>query len=250
MILRYLSSFVCLASLLILIVCGKDWRQIIVYDLEVVPNMVRTFEGTPVIAYCGSFSLTSWSYQRFGYNEMIFLTNEPFSLRTPFIYHILNRSIILNNLRATDSGLFYCQGTYNASDFGTVTFSSSITVLVEAYNEEASDYAVVPNYIEVSEGDSVTLRCKSDKPVEWFSSRLKYMNTIVQNDSITLKNLRKVDSGPYLCRGIALDFITGGFLRTRKPFHRRARIVVDGYVSRSRGRYVPGEQRYFSPNFL
>ncbi len=216
--------------------CGKDWRQIIVNDLEVVPDIVRTFEGTPVIAYCGSFSLTSWSYQRFGYNEIIFLTNEPFSLRTPFIYQILNRSIILNHLRATDSGLFNCHGTYDSGDFGIVTFSRSIRVFVEQNNEEAPDYVVIPNFVEVSEGDSVTLRCKSDKPVEWFSSRLKYMDTIVQNDSITLKNLRKVDSGPYLCRGIALDSITGVLLFTRKPFHGQARIVVDGYVSRSRGR--------------
>ncbi len=168
----------CSASLLILIVWGKDWRQIIVYDLEVVPNRVRTFEGTPVIAHCRSFSLTNWTYQRFGCNEMIFLTNEPYSLRTPFIYHILNRSIILNNLRATDSGLFYCHVTNNTGDFGSVTFSSSIRVFVEAYNEEASDYVVIPNYIEVSEGDSVTLRCKSDKPMEWFSSRLKYVTVI------------------------------------------------------------------------
>ncbi len=242
----YLSSFVCSASLLILIVCGKDWRQIIVYGLEVVPNIVRTFEGTPVIAYCGSFSLTTWTYQRFGYNEMIFLTNEPFSLRTPFIYQILNRSIILNNLRSTDSGLFYCHGTYNTGYFGIVTFSSSIRVFVEQNNEEAPDYVLIPNYVEVSEGDSVTLRCKSDKPVEWFSSRLKYMNTIVQNDSIMLKKLWKVDSGPYLCRGIVLDSITG----TRKLFHLLARIVVDGYVSRSRRRYVFGERRDFYPNFL
>ncbi len=250
MVLGYLSSFVCSASLLILIVWGKDWRQIIVYDLEVVPNRVRTFEGTPVIAHCGSFSLTNWTYQRFGNTEKIFLTNELFSFRTPFIYHILNRSIILNNLSATDSGLFYCHGTYNTGYYGIVTFSSSIRVSVEQNTEEAPDYVVIPNYIEVSEGDSVTLRCKSDKPVEWFSSRLKYMNTIVQNDSITLKNLRKVDSGLYLCRGIALDFITGVLLFTRKPFHRQARIVVDGYVSRSRGRYVPGERRDFSQNFL
>ncbi len=44
---------------------------------------------------------------------------------------------------------------------------------VERLIDRAPDCVVIPNFIQVTEGDCVTLTCKSDKQVEWFGASLK-----------------------------------------------------------------------------
>ncbi len=242
-------SFVYAASSL-LECCAKDWRQIVVYDSEVVPNSVRIFEGTPVIAYCGSSFPVTWMYKRYGLFTTLTLKNDPLNIGTFFQYQLLRTSIILNNLEVSDAGMFICQGAYNNQDLEIIQFRSKVRVDIVTLNRGVPLYNVTPNYLEVSEGDTVTLTCKGAKPVEWFSVSLKYQNKTIYNDSIKLTNLKKEHSGLYFCRGITSGYIMSSFHGTSKPFHSMARIIVDGYTHRSHKRQLPRFQRDYYANYL
>ncbi len=140
-------SFVYAASSL-LECCGKDWRQIVVYDSEVVPNSVRIFEGTPVIAYCGSSFPVTWMYKRYGLFTTVTLKNDPLNLGTSFQFQLLRTSIILNNLEVSDAGMFICQGAYNNQDLEIIQFRSKVRVAIAILNRGVPLYSVTPNYLE------------------------------------------------------------------------------------------------------
>ena len=215
--------------------CTKDWREILVYDSEVVPNIIRIFEGTPVIAYCGSSSPVKWTYTRRGSSEKVYLTEDKFNRGISFTYKLQNTSIVLTNLTASNTGALVCRGSYNEAS-QAVRFSSKIKVCVEKFSRTEPYYGVTPNFIQVSEGDTLTLTCKGDKPVEFFSVSLAYQEKSVLNDSIILKNLKKEHSGLYYCRAIISGEDSDGHFS--QIIHTVGRVVVDGYTRRSSRRQV------------
>ncbi len=248
MIAVHLSSS-CAIHLLLSIAYGKDWRKIAVYDSEVVPSLVRIFEGTPVIAYCGSSLPVIWTYERFCINQTIILTTDPVNSAEGFTYRLQTNNILLKNLRAFDTGLFTCYGTYITPSYEAAPFSSGVSVYVERLIDRAPDCVVIPNFIQVTEGDCVTLTCKSDKPVEWFGASLKYIDSTVYNNSIELRNLKKEHSGLYFCRGIYSNFNVDGYSRIFRLFHSRARIVIDGYTHSLHSRNLSVQREMYLNNF-
>ncbi len=140
-----------------------------------------------------------------------------------------------------------CRGSYNEAS-QAVRFSSKIKLCVEKFSRTEPYYGVTPNFIQVSEGDSLTLTCKGDKPVEFFSVSLAYQEKSVLNDSIILKNLKKEHSGLYYCRAIISgENMDGHFSQL---IHSIGRVVVDGYTRRSSRRLVATFRRIYLVNYL
>ncbi len=87
---------------------------------------------------------------------------------------------------------------------------------------------VIPSWVEVKEGNSITLRCwGSITPVEWAGVHFDNQTKSIDNNSITLYNLQKEHSGRYFCGGIK----TNSDLK-KTVFHDYAVILVDSFIVR------------------
>ncbi len=125
----------------------------------------------------------------------------------------------LTNLQLNDSGYYVCEGRIGREFFKTLS-------LIKVMDETA--IGVVPNFADVKEGSSVTLRCGgSTKLVEWNSVHYINQTKSTNTNTITFHNLQKEHSGRYFCRGIT---IFGSDLK-KTVFHNYALILVDSYYS-------------------
>ncbi len=173
----------------------KNWHKIIVYPSQVIPPRVHVPEGTPVKAYCGSSSPVQWIHGNHSINTK----------------HETDRnSITLHNLKVSDSGFYYCRGTV----YENTAFTNYIAVFVHSRVRLGE---VIPDYLEVSKNDTVTVYCGSAKPVEWFG--LHFNISKVENGNVLiLRNLKREHSGRYMCRGVS---------HGAKVFHSQVIIIVD-----------------------
>lgn len=113
------------------------------------------------------------------------------------------------NTFMNDSGLYNCFGKY---DYVLFFHFSSVKVYTEVLRGQ-----VLPNWMVTSEGDSVILSCGSIKPVEWFSAHSYRQNETLESNTVTIHNIKRENSGPYVCRGVNV---------LRNIFHDTALIVV------------------------
>ncbi len=200
---------------------GKNWRTINIYNKMVTPNKVCSTQNSSVTIYCGSSSPVSWMYLP------VIPSN---GAQVPdFRRHTARmKQITLNKLLWTDSGIYYCKGTHEGQAF-------IIHTVVLVHNGIPKNQ-VVPNWVEVSEGASVTLTCGSYSPVEWFSVNFRSQNKTIRYNTLTLYNLMKKHSGQYVCRGTNKKVRLNGFTISghyfTSVFHSQALIVVEGIVHR------------------
>ncbi len=194
---------------------NRDWLQVIIDPTDVIPEDFDILEGTPVKSYCGSLSPVVWTYSR---NENVGEGDIDISSRDdplPSGFRLGNNTVILTNLSELDSGSFNCIGTYHDHEKRTKRFRNWFSVKVWS---EIQVGLVLPSIIEVSESENVTLTCGSTKQVEWFGLTLPDQQKSVTNNTLTLWNLSKEFSGPYICRGTLIS---------RKIFHSRSIVLVD-----------------------
>lgn len=195
-------------------VFGKDWRRIVVYKKSIQPQSVKLLENNQVTLYCGS--TTSRAYWTFSPNiSSPFANHRPRSEITSQHSQGFNWITISKPLE-NDTGYYFCKGTHKFRAFQDFTF-------LMVYKETPLGL-VLPSWIEVAEGDSVTLACGSVKPVKWFSVHFHDQNSTTQGNSLTLHSLKKEHSGRYSCRGIDNDSLQ------YRVFHGYALIIVDGYA--------------------
>lgn len=192
---------------------GRNWRRIYVRLQTVCPERVKMTEGTSVTAYCGSLTQVNWSFSTIdiyrGETETSPLDLSPISERHVKGYY----NLTLVNLSEADTGYFYCHGSYR-----DIPFVRPIHVEVMKLPKIGK---ILPSWIETTAGSSVTLFCGSIKPTLWFSSYLHSQNKTVKHNSLTIHNIGKEHSGPYVCRGV--DW-------RKNIFHAHTRVIVDGYT--------------------
>ncbi len=185
-----------------------NYGHIDVHYKEVVPHSLYTLENSTVTFYCGSSSPVRWTFLDHRSEDVRQLLLEKHQ-QGP-------KQITFNNAGVSDSGLYYCNGTY-----GSENFSIQFNLNVYKSTQKAM---LVPNWVEVVAGGSITLSCGSDAPVEWFSRYMLYQDKVAQNNALTLFNLYRKHSGKYVCRGI-LKLIT-----LTMVFHRTAIVYVNSTV--------------------
>ncbi len=181
-----------------------------VFHTEVLPLAFCALEGNSVKAYCGSLSPVKWTYG-------------PNYLPLPSRHTVANNSIILNNVRLSDAGTYYCNGTYENRNQEIKTFVNYFYIEVFEMAEEG---LIFPNYLEVSEGSNATLTCGSLKQAEWFSKDIQRQKKTIIGNTLILHHLRKEQSGLYFCRGVEKPILD----EPMRIFHNDATIIVDGYV--------------------
>ncbi len=195
---------------------NRDWLQVTIDQTEIIPAHFDILEGTPVRSYCGSFSPVDWTYSR---NANVDDINVSFTYDPlPSDSRFENNSIILTNLSVADSGYFHCTGTFRDYDTRMKYFKNWFSVKVWGNTPVGF---VLPSVIEISEGEKVTLSCGSTRQVEWFGLTLADQQIRATNNTLTLWNLSKENSGTYICRGT---------LSSREIFHSRCAILVDFQV--------------------
>ncbi len=183
---------------------GRDWQRISVRLGRITPTRATLHERSSIIIRCGSSSQVNWTYATFMDHYAESLSNK---------HDNNNESLGLLDLLYNDSGFYYCEGLK-----GRRPFLSWFTLNVWQITPFG---LVVPNWIEVSKGDSVTLSCGSFNEVLWFSIHYYEQNKTVGHRTLTLHNLQEKHSGPYTCRGTFFN---------RKLFHYSSRIIVDGSI--------------------
>lgn len=172
------------------------------------PFAVLALKGTTLKIYCGSSSPVNWTYLNY---EMHSIERDvPVSSKHKKGY----KSISLFNLQETDTGDYYCHGMINKVSF-------SLHVYVAVLDRKVTGQ-IIPSWIELRGGESITLTCGSDKPVEWYGVDINTQNKSVQANNITLYNLSGQHSGRYFCRGYDGESL----------FHATAMVLVDSFVVR------------------
>lgn len=187
---------------------GRDWQRIQLHLGLVIPYSANLKEGDSITVYCGSISIAIWSY--IPPSEY---SGQPVSRKHCMGY----RNITLSNLLQNDSGVYICQSFYRTNSFSDI-FSVQVW-------QEVPNGLVVPSWIEVSGGSSVTLTCGSSTPVIWFSVYYNSLNKTVIGNTLTLHNLQGKQSGYYVCRGTTLSQH-----HIRSIFHSSSRLIVNGYL--------------------
>ncbi len=174
------------------------------------PYAVVMFEGNTLTIYCGSSSQVNWTFHH-DY-DLNYNATRGFPVSSN---HIIGyKNITLVNLQKKNSGDYYCHGMVKND-----TLLMSIYVLVM---DAPLLGDVIPNWIEVSDGESVTLICGSARPIEWYGVHIHTQNKSVRGNRLTLFNLKRQHSGLYLCWGYAEESL----------FHSEAKILVDSLVVR------------------
>ncbi len=194
------------SALILSLSCGKDWHNIQVRLGSVVPDYVMVQEGASVIARCGSVTQVWWTYTNHVHRRP--------KLPVPSRHRRGYKTIILKNLLKEHSGFYYCHGLNENR-----SFQIHLRVMV---SDKVLTGKVLPNWVEVSLGSSVSLTCGSTKPVEWLSVNYYHQNKTTTPNILTLHDLQKNHSGRYLCRGY--DRYWG------ETFHSSATIIVEAYV--------------------
>ncbi len=194
-----------------------NWGVIDIYYKEVVPLSVEVFEKSSVTLYCGSSSPVQWMY----------MPSYCSTYQSILQHHLKgSKQITLQNLKTVDSGLYYCNGTYEGG-----TFSSFVDLIV--HKGFVPKGRIVPDRVEIAAGGNVTLTCSSNDKVEWFSEHIAHQDKIIGYNYLELFNLQKEHSGLYFCRGTHyqynelwdLDFMP-------HLFHSSASIIVDSTINR------------------
>ncbi len=226
MSLQYLVSAVSSFTIATSVRIPRDFSEIEIRHGELIPiGGVNVFEGSTVMGACGSLQPVTWTYtidvnQDFGYDfdsvDDIYVylgNNDPL----PGTNTQHNNTIILTNLRVSDTGYYYCFGTYRTY-FGMIDhFQESFHVNVHT----AAPFGyVLPDVIHVSEGNNVTFVCGSSRGVKWFFRPIG-QEVHLTNNTLLLYNVRKNSSGLYFCRG---------FHRNRTIFQNPAVLFVDTRV--------------------
>ncbi len=144
--------------------------------------------------------------------------------------HILGfKQLTLVDLDFNDYGQYLCSWTRGGVRFEAYAivwiFSPSYFAVFGYFSEFGR---VSPSWIEVSQNSSVTLTCYSTIRVYWHGFHFQSLKKKFQNNTVTLYNLQKEHSGEYICRGGHNFSIDGHFIM----FHARARIIVDGDITR------------------
>ncbi len=190
-------------------VYGRNWRRIELVLGQIYPMDVTVLPGANVTVYCGSTFPVHWKFLYTDYTGI----NVPFPINDK--QHLIrDRHITLTNLQLNDSGIYICEGHKGRELFNR-------TSRIQVGDETA--IGVIPNFADVKEGSSVTLRCGgSTKPVEWTSVHYINQNKSINNNTITLHNLQKEQSGRYFCRSFS----------GLEVYHNYAVIHVDSYVAR------------------
>ncbi len=197
----------CLYSYKTISVFGqRDWRLILVPAYHVYPDLVEVLEGMKVTLYCGSSIPVIWTFTP---------QNSNAGVRLKLPLYTLGRSVVSDqivtvmNTPKNESGYYNCEGRYDNLYF---FHYSSVKVFTEVLYGQ-----VLPNWMVTSEGDSVTITCGSIKPVEWFSAHSYRQNETLESNTVTIHNIKRENSGPYVCRGVNV---------LRNIFHDTALIVV------------------------
>lgn len=203
-----------------------SWRRIPLHLNIVQPTIAHVFPGASVTFYCGSLTPVNWTFKHRSPDRIFqqsferpLVTEQPVSRRHSVGY----KNITLTNLFANDSGVYYCYGTDNIQSNKRDFF-----VLVW---ERVQYGLVIPSWIEVPVGSTVTLTCGSLMPVEWNYLHFDDQNKTMNTNNLTLYNLQKHHSGRYVCRGLKYLTVGGRYFGT-KIFHNSAKIIVEGYVDR------------------
>ncbi len=195
---------------------SKNWSRIPVYVGHIVPRYVVIEEKTPLTLYCGSRSAVNWTFMP---DYLPIGHRRRFSL--PERHRIGYKNVSLFNLYAVDSGFYYCEGLGHDLNF-------LIYMQVKVVNY-VSFGQVLPTRIEVTGGSSVTLKCGSVKPVEWFGVNYYEQKKTIEGNILTLHQLKKEHSGRYMCRGYNHLI--------KSIFHCSTIIIVDSNVERINRHY-------------
>ena len=123
---------------------------------------MEVLEGGTVKSACGSFQPVIWAYADVLYSfpaDYFGLREGNFGYTSPPPGNNVqqNNSIILTNLRLSDSGFYYCFGIYRTQSGMIAPFMTYFTLTVWS---TIRPKLVLPN-IAHSEGDNVTFRCGS-----------------------------------------------------------------------------------------
>ncbi len=222
-----LSYFVWFTYCVISNSANEMWQIDVPYS-EVVPDIIKVLENSSVTIYCGSTSPVHWMYA--GKNLDLISRYEPLlpkHLQSP-------KQLTLHNLSRSDIGFYSCLGTN-----GDTIFSTLFYVIV--FNSSIPKTIMVPSWVEISAGGSVTLLCGSDGPVEWFSVHISHQDKLIQNNTLTLFNLQRKHSGQYFCRGTQYEryqqwSVDDDYDDHREfrslVFHAYSNVIVDGVVNR------------------
>ncbi len=204
------------------LVGGENWHVRELFLRSVDPKYVTVPEKSAVNIYCGSSSPVNWTYTQSGLHPAI----SEVSITVHSRHLIGYKTIILIHLLQKDSGDYCCLGKDRNVYFRVCSLVSVVKSVPLG--------SVIPSLAEVLEGGSVTLQCGSEYPVEWFSLQYQNQNKTVQNNFLTLYNLRKEHSGPYLCRGTKLTITQIPFISQARliQFHQTALIFVGSTVKR------------------
>ena len=217
------------------IMFGKYWVVIVIHSLSIIkntnivyclnrrklnlflgkilPDFAIIFENNNLTLYCGSSSPVNWSFVQISGSDL----ESPVPGGHPVGY----KNITLVNLQEEDSGYYYCRGYI---DYLPFTERSFVIVV-----RTSSSGFVVPNWVEVREGTSVSLTCGSLKIAEWYSVNFYKQNTSIVGNTLTLHSLQKEHSGRYFCRGVRSTARTMG---KKSMFHDFALILVESDIIR------------------
>lgn len=202
------DSLVCLFYYVNLVYCGNSWHIIEVGSAQVRPSHVEIREGTPVRAYCGSMSEITWTYN----SKCVEIPQCP-SVALDKRHLLGLKKVTFIDLKVNDTGYYTCHG----DDYG-VPFTAFIFIEVQ---RQAKYGQILPTWIEVPVGGSVTMTCGSLKPVKWISVHIEDQNKTVDGNTLIIHNLLRKHSGRYLCRGVT---------DLKKVFHVYALVIVNGVV--------------------
>ncbi len=175
---------------------------------EILPQeQADVLEGGTVKGACGSFNPVVWTFVnhpiysifvRRNYIQLAIFSFMGDTSPLPDSNIQQNNSIILTNLKISDSGVYHCYGTYRTQSGMIRNFMNYFRLVVYPRNVTG---IVLPSVTHVYEGENVTLFCGSSRVSEWYFTR-SGQDVQIANNELFLYNVRKEDSGSYLCRGV------------------------------------------------
>ncbi len=120
-----------------------NYEYIDVHYKEVVPHSIEALENSTVTFYCGSSSPVRWTFIDDWSDDVSQLLLKK-HLQGP-------KQITFKNIGINDTTIYYCNGTYGSETF-------SVQFILTVY-KSAPIATVVPDWVEVVAGGSITLSC-------------------------------------------------------------------------------------------